>query len=575
MGHPAVSRQSDLEDLSAQVRALQERVFNLEQRLASAAAQPEAATPVPFSAEPEIDPLAPALEETTRAIPVLGKALLALAGAYLLRAITESGAVPQAAGVAAGLLYAMLWLVLAARTDPEQKFVAAMHGLTSVLVLGPLLWEATVRFTAISAWAAAGVLTFFAVFGLAISWTKNIALVAWITTLGALTATFALLLATHDTVPFTLALLAIAAAVEFSACLDHWLRERWVVAISADLAVLLMIIVATRPNGLPEGYVPFSIGMMLTLASALLGIYLASTIVRTLVRGVTFTTFEISQSILAFLLCLGGTVRVEQSHPAAVSLAAGFGVLCAVACYTVAFAFLERHGRHDRNFYTYSGFALLLLLSGSYMLLTDVFLAALWCTFAIGCILLGGHSGRTTLNWHGAIYLALGSAISGLAGWSASQLLDSGGAWISPALAGWICIAGAIAGYALLLRASMPEDTSWSVRLCTLLLSANAVWAIVGLIAGLLVAAFAPFTGFHPALRTATLTLLTLALAWAGKRYVRQEMVWLVYPLMALAAYKLVLQDFRQGHTLALFASLLLYGGALVLLPRILQKART
>ncbi len=574
MGHPAVSRQSDIEDLSAQIRALQERVSNLEQRFAVAGEMPQATTQALLSSEPEADQLAPALEETTRAIPVLGKALLALAGAYLLRALTESGAIPQAAGVAAGLLYALLWLVLAARTDPEQKFVVAVHGLTSVLVLGPLLWEATVRFSAISAWAAAGVLTFFAIFGLAISWTKNIALVAWITTLGALTATFALLLGTHNTVPFTLALLAIAASVEFSACLDHWLRERWVVAISADLAVLLAIIVATRPGGLPDGYLPFSIGVMLALPSALLGIYLASTIVRTLVRGVTFTTFEVVQSTLAFVLCIIGALRVEKSHPVAVDVVAGFGVLCAVACYTVAFAFLERHGRHDRNFYTYSGFGLLLLLAGSYMLLTNALLAALWCTLAIGCILLGGHSGRTTLHWHGAIYLALGSALSGLAGWSAGRLLDSGGGWTTPAVAGWICIAGAVAGYALLLRDGPAEDESWSARISTLLLSANAAWAVVGLCAGLLVALFAPFTGFHPALRTATLTLLTLALAWAGKRYLREEMIWLVYPLMLLTAYKLLLQDFRQGHTLALFASLLLYGGALVLLPRILQKAK-
>jgi hypothetical protein len=41
---------------------------------------------------------------------------------------------------------------------------------------------------------------------------------------------------------------------------------------------------------------------------------------------------------------------------------------------------------------------------------------------------------------------------------------------------------------------------------------------------------------------------------------------------MVLTGYKLVAQDLRHGETIALFASLLLYGGTLVLLPRILQK---
>ncbi len=36
-----------------------------------------------------------------------------------------------------------------------------------------------------------------------------------------------------------------------------------------------------------------------------------------------------------------------------------------------------------------------------------------------------------------------------------------------------------------------------------------------------------------------------------------------------LIGYRILMRDFSLGHTLALFVSLLLYGGALVLLPRI------
>ena len=71
------------------------------------------------------------------------------------------------------------------------------------------------------------------------------------------------------------------------------------------------------------------------------------------------------------------------------------------------------------------------------------------------------------------------------------------------------------------------------------------------------------------------LTCLALAGAWAGKRWQRPELSWLVYPVMAFTAYKLLAQDLQESHKLGLFASLLLYGGALVVLPRILQTTRS
>jgi hypothetical protein len=69
------------------------------------------------------------------------------------------------------------------------------------------------------------------------------------------------------------------------------------------------------------------------------------------------------------------------------------------------------------------------------------------------------------------------------------------------------------------------------------------------------------------------LTCLAVAGAWAGKKWQRSELSWLVYPLMVFTAYKLLAQDLPESHKLGLFASLLLYGGTLVLLPRILQAA--
>ena len=119
-------------------------------------------------------------------LPLLGRALFGLAGAYALRSLTENSVISHGAGVAAGLLYAMFWLVLAARTPSERRLETALHGLTSALVLSPLLFEATARFQAISTWTAGLLLFAFTVFGFAVSWRKDLLIVATFATLAGL-----------------------------------------------------------------------------------------------------------------------------------------------------------------------------------------------------------------------------------------------------------------------------------------------------------------------------------------------------------------------------------------------------
>src|ERR1035437_6276929 len=63
-----------------------------------------------------------------------------------------------------------------------------------------------------------------------------------------------------------------------------------------------------------------------------------------------------------------------------------------------------------------------------------------------------------------------------------------------------------------------------------------------------------------------------LLLAWAGGRWERQEFGRLVYPVMALGAYRMIGVDLHQDRTGALFLSLLLYGGALILLPKLIRS---
>ena len=149
--------QADLDELRQQVRDLTNRISRLEESLAPR----ESASPT-RDAEPPLLPEDPGIlsqvPDTTSVLPVLGGALLGLAGAYLLRAIAESGALPPRAVFTLGTLYAVAWLLWAARAPLERRFATTLYSLTSVLILSPLLWESTLRFHMITTWEASVIL---------------------------------------------------------------------------------------------------------------------------------------------------------------------------------------------------------------------------------------------------------------------------------------------------------------------------------------------------------------------------------------------------------------------------------
>ena len=580
MASTSVRRETGLEELSRQVKELQARIGLIEKKIGIGAEQQAAAAEAVPLAEAEAV-VEETLAETASLAPLFGKALLGLAGAYLLRALTEMERLPVSVGLALGILYAGAWLVMAARASPDDTPTCTVRGLTSVLVVVPLLWEAHMRFHALSPWVTASVLVMFSVFGLAVAWRRDISSIAWITTLAGLATASALLVATEDLLPFTWAIFGMAFAVEVSACMEHWLKERWIGAVAADLAVLVLTLLVTRQGGLPESYAPIDRGAALAVQVALLGLYLASTYARTLWRGFTITPFEIAQCVAAFLISTWGAIRVAEGHPAAVLTVGLVCVAGGIICYGVSFAFLAPHSRTDRNFYTYATFGLMLALTGSRLVLSGTALVVLLSLLAVVSVGVGRGSGRLMLKWHGAAYLFLALVTSGFAGGVATRFL--GGAHSNAGLPGptaWIIMSAAVITYGLVWLSKAPEGGLWNYRMLAALFALAAGWSIAGVAAGV----FSPqcqngangtaTPDFCPTVLTAILTVMAVSLAWATKRWPRPELTWTAYLFIAVATYKLVIQDFRQGETLAIVISLVLYGSALVLLPRFLQRPK-
>jgi hypothetical protein len=179
-----------------------------------------------------------------------------------------------------------------------------------------------------------------------------------------------------------------------------------------------------------------------------------------------------------------------------------------------------------------------------------------------------------TLQVHGGVYLLLALASSGALEQAGDFLLGTA-TWPGekPAAIGAGALAAAFC-YLLAARHRRAERGTWSLQAFRLVVAGALVWLAAGIAAGALTTAYHALYGagashaYCATLHTGVLAAAALLLAWAGSRWNRLELSRLIYPVMIAGAYRLVVEDLHQDRKVALFLSLLLYGAALMLLPR-------
>lgn len=566
-----------LEGVVRELKQLRERVDRLEAGtlVPSGDTVEVLASPAPPDAPTPRFPLA------AGAVGLVGRTLMALGGAYLLRAITEAGTLPALLGAAAGLAYAVWWLLLADRAAARARRLSAVfHGVAAVTIAYPLIGEMTTRFGLLGHSAAAAFLLVFVALGLGLAWRHRLGEIAWVSGLFAVGTTVVLLQVTHDLVTFTMTLLAIAALVELTALRDRWLGLRWPVALALDVAVLQTVLLAVRPGGLPPGYPRMSLPSVIVVGLALPLLYLASIATRTLVRSRAVRPFEVAQAAVALLVGFGGTLRVVEFRGAATLAVGAFGLLLGAACYRVAFAFIDRREGGARNFYVYTTFAALLTLAGAQLMLAPEPRALVWAGLGLAATWLGGRHQRITLRLHGVVYLGIAAGASGLLGAVADGLVGSAeGPWRAITWVGFVVALFTALAYLRLASTSRP-GSPWN----TLLPQAGCAILVAVIAGGLVSGAFghvlarAPGASADAGLlgtgRTAVLAALAVLFAWGGRRWDRAELTWLVYPALAAGGLSLLLEDLPNGRPLTLFFSLAVYGGALFATPRIMRSTR-
>jgi hypothetical protein len=580
MAHVVDGVASDLEQLSQRVRELESRVSTLESQQE---VRQEHSTNAP-SESPDFALQRPRPPATWRgfppaqipggAVPILGKAVLGIAGAYLLRAIAESSSLPKLPILLVAIAYAALWMVWAVRTHPANRFAGITYAITSALILSPLLWESTVRFQALAPSYTAVVLVAFTVLALALSWRLDLQLIPWIATLATVFTAVALIIQTHELVPLTAALLAVALATEIAACLEHRLTLRAVPALAADFAVWLLVFVMTSPEGVPEGYPPASPVIITTLCLLLFAIYGVSIALRTFARRHPITLFEIAQGILAFVLATFGVMRA--THASAAPAFGVFALLLAAVCYWGALSHFTDES-HARNRRTSATFAAALLLTGSYLLLSPTLRVPFLSLAAVIAAFLYARTSKLSLGMHASFYLAAAAATSSLPTWIVSALAGTVPAF--PDASVWIVAVSSALCYALGSWGTQAAQTLPRRRMLWILpailvsfaAAALAVVAIAGLTAGRLELGPSRLS----VVRTIVNCALALSLGFFGSRWKHIELSWVAYTAVAFGTLKLLFEDLRFGNPSSLVASLLFYGLVLILLPRIMGRSQS
>ena len=390
-----------MNDLSDAVEQLTQTVADLQRRVSAIETSRPAAPPLLAQPAP-LTPALPAASSVPAAhengvFSILGKAMLGIAGAYLLRALAESTALPRLPVVAVSIVYAFLWLVPAARAPVKAWFASVAWSVTSALILIPMLWELTLRFRILPSAVTAAILCAFVITASALAWKRHFTEVAWVADAAASIAALVLAIATRDLVPFLFALLLVAIAGEVAAARHRTLRVRLPVAAAADLALFALVWIYASPVASRADYPVVAIALLLVFPPALLLIYAASAAAQTLLLRRGISIFEIAQTLIAALLTVWTTLVFWPGHGPVV-----LGVLCLMASaagYAVAFAWFDRlHAQ--RNYHVYATGSLALLLAGSFLSLPPG-----WLPLCLGCaavlsILVGTYGSRRTLQFH-------------------------------------------------------------------------------------------------------------------------------------------------------------------------------
>jgi len=569
--------ESAVEQLRLSVLSLQQRVESLEARsLAGAAAAVDSAPGSSIRSEPDVSPARARSKDPYDPIAILslvGRLLLVLAGGFFLRAMTDAGVIADPVGIALAFTYAAVWLFMSDRAGARAQVPSAVfHALAAAMVAFPLVVEATTRFKVLSGPASAVVVSVSTAVLLFVAWRRRLRAGAWITVIGALPTSAALLIQTGIVAPFALFLIALGVATLWLAYSTDWWGSRWPTALAADVAVAGVTLRAFAPEhrDMPE------VAMLLQLL-LLIG-YFGSIAMRTLVRGREVSRFEIVQTAAALLVSLGGAVFMARATGAVPAIAGAVAVAVGAVCYGVAVTVVDRRADSALNFYFYTTLALALVLAGFTIAADGVWLGVAFSLMAVLATGLWSRLGRLFMLLHGAVYIVAAAIASDAFGYSARALLAGvQGPWATPGAAMLVALVAVVLVAGLAAMRTIPQGSELAIG-SRFVIVVVVVWITCGSAIGFIAPAAAMQgnrnvdPGVLATVSTGVLSVATLAIAGIARNVRFREWGWLVYPLLVGIGLKLMAQDFKHSRPATLFIAMALYGAALIIAPRLRRR---
>lgn len=544
--------------------ALERRIAQLENAERAAASQVSAAPAAASAAG--ASPLLPQVPDWHAGgiFPVLGRAMLGIAGAYILRALAEASVLPETVLEPVAIVYALLWVAAGARA--RAGLATIVYTCTSVVILAPMLWELTLHFKRLPAAAGALTLAAFVGVGLALARGPQRVQVLRIANLSAAALCLALAVATHVNLPFLGVLLCMAALGEFAAKEERLARP--LLALAANLGVWMLIYLYRGPESTRGDYPDLSAFWLIAPGVLLFAVYAGGVAGRCVWQRRCISIFDTVQATIAFLLATSGLMYFGPAAKTAV-----LGLVClllAAALYAALFWWLRDSGR--RTGLVFGIWSVALLLAGIWLSAPAPARAAYLAAAAIAAVAAAARLRKASLAGHATAFMLTSAWGSGLLAYAFHALAGTpvGGLSLS------ICLTACAAAFCYAIVAHCPalrEDLPFPFFFASMVALAAAALLAHGS-TRLVASAFAVEAHHLALIRSFILCAAVLALAFSGAHWRRRELTYIGYAVVALEAVKLVLEDLRHGHLAYVAASVCLFAFTLIAIPRVARSRR-
>jgi hypothetical protein len=551
-----------LEQLSVRIDDLEKRVHALEHPEEARLSRTE---PPPAGDAAGASQIPAAALQTGNLLPVLGRAMLGIAGAYLLRAVTTAGQAPALLVSGAAVIYAFGWLVWSLRTP--QILHRYVYAATSALILAPMLWEATLHFNILTPMMTAGVLAGFVTLATALELRDGNARTAWIAQATAVILAAALAFATRHVLPFLITLLISVSVLEFARVRGYSERAWLLIALVTDAAIWGTVFIYSGPESARGDYVQLSRMSLVAPGCLLFLVDGGSIVMRVGLRRSTIGILEAVQLLITFLLAAASILFFAPTHGQAI-----VGVTClvlAVGMYPAAYYWF-RQLPEPRNFRVFGTWPAGLLIAGTISILPRDLAAMLLAIAGCAAYFLAVGLQSRMLELHGAIFLCTGAGISELP----QYVFDALASAIPgrPAIGVVVISLAAALAYIGDREAAPASATRKALQFIPALMAACALTALLAHgVLSVFALAHAPEAHHTAFLRTLAVSFVSMCMAFAGSRWGLAVLTKLAYAALVFVGAKLVFEDLRHGHMVYIAGSIFLFAVTLIAVPRLVR----